>query len=238
MSKRAFDNFDPFAGEYRQIHDRSLRLSGADSDYFTEQKIAEVREIEGGRSARILDLGCGDGNSARFFAKYFSDSEYFGLDVSEKSIAVAKRHETPHAQFAPYNGTDIPFSDNTFDIVFAACVLHHIDRELHEVLLEEVKRVMKGGGRVYIFEHNPFNPVTRRIVKNCPFDEDAVLLSPFYTRRILTKLKFDNVSINYTIFFPRFSLFKKILHWEKYLRWMPFGGQYFANSTKKRISTG
>jgi hypothetical protein len=36
---------------------------------------------------------------------------------------------------------------------------------------------LKEDGHFIIFEHNPINPVTRHLVKNCPFDADAVLLS-------------------------------------------------------------
>lgn len=232
MSKREFDDFDDFARDYRQIHNKAIRISGTDSDYFSEQKIGEVRTNEVGDDPHILDLGCGDGNSASFFHKYFPDAEYCGLDVSEESVAVAQERAIPNATFSKYNGIDIPFSDNTFDIVFVSCVMHHISFDMHESFLKEARRVMKNGGRVYIFEHNPFNPVTQRIVRACPFDADAVLMSSFYTKKLLSKLDFGAIKIDYTLFFPRFSIFRKILGLEKYLKWLPLGGQYYARSIK------
>ena len=232
MPKKAFDNFDGFAKDYRQIHDESIKISGTDSDYFSEQKVEEIRRNESNANPTVLDLGCGDGNSALFFQKHFSNLKYFGLDVSKESIAIASKKGLTDAEFTHYNGLDIPFEDNTFDIILIACVLHHINFELHEKVLQEVKRVLKKGGRLYIFEHNPFNPVTQKIVKDCPFDQDAVLLSPFYAKKVLAKLDYREINVNYTIFFPRTQIFNKLLALEKYLKWLPIGGQYYAKSTK------
>ena len=74
MPKKAFDNFDGFAKDYRQIHDESIKISGTDSDYFSEQKVEEIRRNELNANLTVLDLGCGDGNSALFFQKHFSQS--------------------------------------------------------------------------------------------------------------------------------------------------------------------
>lgn len=71
--------FDKFAEDYREIHTENvLKVSGADSDYFTEYKIAEISKfINNGKV--WLDFGCGDGNSARFILKYFPQSQYYGV---------------------------------------------------------------------------------------------------------------------------------------------------------------
>jgi ubiquinone/menaquinone biosynthesis C-methylase UbiE len=232
MSKRAFDDFDEFAADYRQIHNEALKFSGTDSDFFSKQKVEEVRKHEAQDNLKILDLGCGDGNSGVFFQKYFPDSKYLGLDVSQESIAVARSRNLPNAEFAHYNGFDLSAEENSFDVVFIACVLHHINFDHHEKVLGEVRRVLKPDGRLYIFEHNPFNPVTRKVVRDCPFDEDAVLLSPFYTKKVLTKLNFRQISTNYTIFFPRVKALNWALPLENYLKWLPMGGQYYTKSIK------
>jgi ubiquinone/menaquinone biosynthesis C-methylase UbiE len=232
MSKRAFDDFDVFADDYRQIHNQSIKISGTDSDYFSEQKIEEIKRRESQENINFLDLGCGDGNTAVFFQKYFPNSKYTGLDVSKESISVAKKRELKNTEFFDYNGFEIFFEDDTFDVIFIACVLHHIDFSHHKKILEEVKRVLKLGGRLYIFEHNPFNPVTRMVIKNCPFDEDAVLLSPYYTKKTLKQINFSNTEVAFTLFFPRNNIFSKLLFLEKKLKWLPLGGQYYTKSVK------
>jgi ubiquinone/menaquinone biosynthesis C-methylase UbiE len=232
MSRKKFDDFDDFARDYRQIHNENIKLSGVDSDYFSEQKVAEIRKNEPAANLTILDLGCGDGNSAVFFQKHFDDSQYFGLDVSKESIRAARARKLSRAEFAHYDGIDIPFAADTFDVILIACVLHHVAHDLHESVLSEVRRVLKPEGRLYIFEHNPFNPVTQKVVKDCPFDRDAVLLNPFYTKRMLSKLSYREIAVNYTIFFPRTKIFNKLLFLEDFLKWFPLGGQYYTKSIK------
>lgn len=232
MARKDYDDFDKFAKGYREIHNESLKFSGADSDHFSEQKVAEIKKYENSTGLNILDLGCGDGNSAVFFTQYFSGCRYSGLDTSTESIRQAESRGVEGCSFFHYDGFAIPFADELFDVVFIACVLHHVDRKRHVELLAEVKRVLKPEGRLYLFEHNPLNPLTRYVVRNCPFDEDAVLLTAGYTRKILQKAGFRKVHINYTIFFPPNNIFRGLLGLETYLRWLPLGGQYYAVSEK------
>lgn len=55
-----------------------------------------------------------------------------------------------------------------------------------------------------LFEHNPWNPLTRHAVANCPFDENAVLISAPEMRKRLRTAGFRNVRIDYRLFFPGF----------------------------------
>ena len=116
-----------------------------------------------------------------FFRTYFPKAEYLGLDISKESIDVARDRNIDNVEFASYDGIDLPLDDRFFDITFIASVLHHVKSDSHRRVLEEAKRVLRlGGRRLYIFEHYPFNLVTRRIVRDCPFDDNAVLLKPAY----------------------------------------------------------
>jgi len=228
-----YDDFDGFAKEYRDIHNENIKLSGADSDYFSEYKVKEIHRVEGEAPIqRILDLGCGDGNSAKFFYQYFHPVRVDGIDVSEESIVVAEARQIPDAHFRTYDGAQIPFPDNSFDLCLIATVLHHIRFQYHPALLAEVRRVLKPGGRLYIFEHNPWNPVTRKVVDNCVFDKDAVLLSPPYAKRVTKGAGFAKVDNRFTIFFPRGGVFKAVLPLEPFLSRIPLGGQYYTRAVK------
>jgi ubiquinone/menaquinone biosynthesis C-methylase UbiE len=231
MSERKFDEFDHFANDYREIHNQNLKLSGVTSDYFSEHKIQILKENEQIESINFLDFGCGDGNSAIHFYNYFPNSIYNGIDISSESINVAKSLATNNSNFQTFDGMNIPFEDNTFDVIFTACVFHHIDFKLHHNLFKEIYRVLKPGGKFYIFEHNPWNPVTRHIVNTCPFDADAVLLSPTYTKNILNKV-FKNHSTNFILFFPRHKFFSLFIKLEKFLCKLPLGGQYYTVTKK------
>lgn len=231
--ERKYDDFDGFAQDYREIHNQNIKLSGADSDYFSEYKVKEIHRIEPqGGVKTVLDLGCGDGNSAKFFYQYFNDVQVQGIDVSAESVAVAQQRGIPNATFSVYDGAHVPFSDNSFDICLIATVLHHIGFEHHVALMQEVRRTLKPGGRLYIFEHNPWNPVTRKVVDNCVFDKDAVLLSPPYAKRMVREAGFHQVSNSFTIFFPRSAMFRPFLPLEPFLTKIPLGGQYYTRAIK------
>ena len=229
------NEFDDFANEYRKIHTENVqKISGQHSDYFTEYKIREISSFM--KDGKIwLDFGCGDGNSARYILKYFPQSKYFGIDVSSESIETAKKRDISSAQFDCYDGEKLPYKDNTFDIVFIACVLHHIPIKLRDRHLKECFRVLKSGGELIVFEQNTINPVTRKIVKDCPFDSNAILLSSTETKKRLKKAGFSDLRIRYTIFFPRKALFQKILLLEKWLYFCPIGGQYYIRGKKGEV---
>ncbi len=223
--------FDRFADNYREVHTKNVRgLSGADSNYFSEYKIIEIKSsLEG---CKILDFGCGDGNSAFFIQQHIKKYCYTGIDVSEESIKKARCRNIAKSDFLPYDGCHIPFPDDSFDIVFAACVFHHIDDENHIPVPKEIHRVLKKGGKFIVFEHNPWNPLTVKIVHDCPFDEGVTLIS---AGKMLRKMKlsgFNGRGTCYTIFMPRKGIFKKMLSLEKLLRRLPFGGQYYCIGEK------
>lgn len=232
-NKREFDNFDEFATDYRKTHDDSIKLSGADSDYFSEYKIVELLKHEKSEEEiKILDFGCGDGNTVLFIRKHFPKATIFGIDVSEKSIDEAKAKQIHNTDFLAFNGNKIPFKDQEFDVVFTSMVFHHIEHKLHPSILNEIYRVLKKSGRFYNFEHNPINPFTVKVVNECPFDEDAVLLKPSYHKKIIKKSALQLDKIKFTIFFPRHKLFKPFLPLENLLSWCPIGAQYYIKAVK------
>jgi SAM-dependent methyltransferase len=232
MKEREFDHFDHFANDYRDIHNTTLKISGAESDYFSFHKIEIINSENQNKSIKFLDFGCGDGNSAKHCNQLMPQSNYFGIDVSEKSIEVANTKSSNTNNFTHFDGYNIPYENDFFDVVFAANVFHHIHFELHLNLFKEIYRVLKKGGKFYLFEHNPWNPITRHIVNTCPFDDDAVLLNPIYSKKTFKKLNFESVKINFILFFPRNKVFQPFLSVEKKLKKIPFGGQYYAVSTK------
>ncbi|PIQ15351.1 MAG: SAM-dependent methyltransferase [Flavobacteriales bacterium CG18_big_fil_WC_8_21_14_2_50_32_9] len=231
--QRDFDNFDEFAEDYRATHNKAIALSGTDSDFFSEYKIVELKKFEdASKPYRVLDFGCGDGNSSVYLRKHFPNATIVGIDVSEESIKQAQKKELPNTTFSAFNGDKIPFNTNEFDLVFTSMVFHHIEHHLHAAILIEIERILKQGGRFYNFEHNPNNPLTRKVVNECEFDKDAVLLSPSYHKSIIIKSGLKLNQLNYTIFFPRHKIFKIFHFTEKLLSWLPIGAQYYVRAVK------
>lgn len=230
---QSFDNFDQFATDYRSIHNENIKLTGADSQYFSEFKVKWLKEYYGNQKVHaILDLGAGDGTCLSYFHQYFPESVLFGIDVSELSIEEAAAKKIPNTEVKVYDGINIPYGNNQFDMILVATVMHHIRFELHPPLMKEALRVLKPGGKIFIVEHNPYNPVTRHMVNTCPFDEDAVLLKPGYTTKLLKKAGFQSANNHFTLFFPRGGVFRAFHFMEKFLAPLPIGGQYVTVGQK------
>ncbi len=64
----------------------------------------------------------------------------------------------------------------SFDIVTISAVLHHVPVEERQAVYAELGRVLKPGGRIYVFEHNPRNPLVRYVIARTPIDANAILL--------------------------------------------------------------
>lgn len=232
MAERKFDDFDNYAKDYRSIHTRNLALSGADSLYFAKFKIHQIKKYESQHPLKFLDVGCGDGATELFVEEIFPAWRIDAIDVSEKTIDHARQRLLKNSDFNLYDGETVPFNSESFDIVFIAAVLHHVDFALHQKIILEVYRVLKPGGRIYIFEHNPLNPLTKYLVRTCEFDKDARLLGYRYTKKLLKQTGLKNILVRFIIFFPRKGIFSKLIFLERLLAWLPLGGQYFYRAIK------
>jgi ubiquinone/menaquinone biosynthesis C-methylase UbiE len=140
---------------------------------FDSQTAVENRfalEVLGGaqgvQGKRLLDLGCGAGESAVFFA--LQGAEVTAADVSGEMLRVAR-------SLAAYHGVEIrtsqilaeamPFQDGEFDWIYGNGVLHHVELE---PALREISRVLASGGLAVFIEplsHNPVIKVYRRIAR-------------------------------------------------------------------------
>ena len=232
MSQRTFDDFDAFADDYREIHTKNIELAGVDSFYFAAMKVRLLQPFEKNEVKQVLDIGCGDGVTELFMQQVFPHWSVKGIDVSKKSIAVAQHRNLHSAIFTWYDGSTIPLPDESVSVVFIAGVLHHVQYGLHQNLVKEIFRVLKKGGRLYLFEHNPFNPVTRYLVNTCIFDAAARLLKSGYALKLLVQNGFKIKEKRFIIFFPRKGFFSYLIFLEKYLQWLPLGGQYFIRAIK------
>ncbi len=136
--------FDRFAEEYRALHAQNIRASGESPDFFAEYKVRDVASLverEGwDKNLRVLDIGAGVGNSVPFFSTYLPDAQLTCIDVSERSLEVAAERFPGMATYQLFDGSILPFEQATFDLVFTACVFHHILLSEHDGLFREILR--------------------------------------------------------------------------------------------------
>jgi SAM-dependent methyltransferase len=136
----------------------------------------------------------------------------------------------PGASYAVGDGRTLPFEDGRFDVSFAVCVLHHVEPAERASFLREAARVTRHGGLVLVLEHNPHNPLTRRAVDRCPFDEGVQLPRRSETARIARSVGLRVVAQRYIVFLPwRGRLFDAV---ERALAPVPLGAQYLVAATR------
>ncbi|MEE8104682.1 MAG: methyltransferase domain-containing protein [Planctomycetota bacterium] len=100
-----------------------------------------------GRS--LLEIGCGMGFDSAAWAR--EGLNVSGVDLSPQSVALARlnvQHSGLEADLKPASALDLPFEDETFDVVYSRGVLHHTGDTPRAVA--EAYRVLKPGGHAFI----------------------------------------------------------------------------------------
>lgn len=231
MSNPEKVDFNEYAEDYEKILEDDLKFFGEENGYFAEYKVKIVKDNSNEQTPlRILEYGCGIGLNLRYFKKYFPDSELSGCDISEKSINIASQNN-PGINLFTISEVSLQQRTESFDLIFVSCVFHHIAPELRNDSIKKIKNLLKTGGELYIFEHNPFNPVTRKIVKDCIWDKDAILLKPSETISLMENAGLKITEKKFTLFFPAQLNFLRPV--EKILGNIPMGGQYYIRGIKE-----
>lgn len=117
-------------------------------NYIHKKLFEELKISFAGKTA--LEVGCGGGILTEEIAKM--GFETTGIDPSEESLNIARNHAKHGGLKIKYekgSGESLPYSNNSFDVVFCCDVLEHV-RDLPKVI-SEISRVLKPGG-VFIYD--------------------------------------------------------------------------------------
>ena len=131
MVRAAYDILAPTFGEW------NASIQGDPWERF-------VRELEArlDNGARVLDLGCGDGNKTRRLAERF---EVVGVDISPEQLRLASA-AAPEVTFVEADFAELDFAAETFDAVTAFYSFMHVPRDRHLEVFRTVLRWLKPGG--------------------------------------------------------------------------------------------
>ena len=175
-----------------------------------------------------MDYGCGTGVFLQLLGEGGFPGALCGCDVSTGMLAQA-RSTWPDGgalDLRVIRDGRAPFEDRSFDVILGSGVFHHIPPDERPGAFADIARMLRPGGRAYIFEHNPLNPVTQWVVRRTPVDRDAVLLPARETARGLAAVGLRDLRKAYLMFFP--PRWRWARAGESWLRWLPLGGQYVA----------
>jgi ubiquinone/menaquinone biosynthesis C-methylase UbiE len=230
--------FDRHAATYDGGLDNPVkRLMGRSADQFIAVKARWLLRREPGLKTgglAVLDYGCGAGDLLRVLAGLGARAAFTGCDVSAGMLAEAGKRWPASLGPAPallaQDGARTPFADHQFDIVTISAVLHHVPVAERAAVYRELGRVLKPGGRIYVFEHNPRNPLVRYVIARTPIDENAILLDEAEVRHGLLDSAHYDIASDYLMFMPPGITF---LGWlDRLLAWLPLGAQYVVAARK------
>jgi SAM-dependent methyltransferase len=222
--------FDEYAGDYDATIQQALGASGESVAFFAGLRADFVAQLIGPivSTFSVLDFGCGVGNMTREVARRLPTASVVGTDLSERSVATARSRssEGSNVRYDVTPSDRLPFPDASFDFAFASGVFHHIVPRDRAHWAKELRRILVPGGRFCLFEHNPANPFTTRVVRRIPFDRDAQLIKPRDGASLLEQTGFSVSPVHYYFYFPRFL--RALRRFEPLLRRIPIGAQYFV----------
>lgn len=221
---------------------------------FTAERTKPARDLASNiktrNPERILDIGCGPGNSTQILSEMFPDAEITGIDSSMNMIESA-RANCPSAHFFVCDAADIPDEiGNDFDIVFSNACLQWLPE--HEKLLEYLFSFVKKGGALAVQVPNNYDQPIHRIISKLA--EQAQSEGKLKEQRIFHKLTperyFDvlgGISDDFTIwetaYFHRMSSHDSIIDWYKSTGLKPYLSQLneqdailFENEVREKVA--
>ena len=219
--------FDRYGESYEEAVDDAIRFGGAEHAFYLEAKarvLLELARRELGDPTRLhaLDVGSGPGSLHPYLTEI---GALEGVDVSLPLVERAAA-TNPGVRYRTYDGRALPFPDAGFDLAFAVNVFHHVEPPDRVNLAAELARVVRPGGIVAVFEHNPLNPLTRLVVARCEFDDGVQLLPTREVRALLAQAGLQPVERRYILFFPwRAPILQRL---EARLGAVPLGAQHLT----------
>lgn len=174
------------AREKSEIHHFDEMAQKYDTNYtyntpFTQYKIQKklkimFKDYDKNAKLNILEIGAGTGEYTQYLAGLFPNAKITATDISPKILDVAKVKckDFKNVSFKVASAYELPFKEETFDMVCGFYILHHIDTE---PTLKEMHRVLKSGGTALFYEPNILNPMVLA-VKSIPFIKKRVGDSP------------------------------------------------------------
>jgi SAM-dependent methyltransferase len=220
------------ADRYRDALDRAVSFSGASHEFFARAKAEELlwltrRHLGDPAGLDALDAGCGIGLTDHHLRGRFRSLS--GTDVSAEALATAAR-ENPGVRYELAERDRLPFGADTFDLTFAVNVVQVVAEAQRGRFVAELARVTRPGGLVAVFEHNPYNPLTRLVVRRFELGEDVRMLGAGNIRRLLRETGLAPVDFGYILLFP--SRRRPLPALERTLRRLPLGAQYYVAGRK------
>ena len=228
--------FDSYAQDYSNIVAQSLStaLKGNPHEYFEQYKIFCLKDIlteqkrDVSSPLKLLDYGCGRGVFSQALLHAMPGTIIHGFDPSTESVSNTPAELHIGSNLFTSNLDDL---HDDYDAALLVTVMHHVlPVSERPAVIHNIYSRLRPGGKIIIIEHNMINPLTRKAVDSCEFDEEAIMLRPSECQALLRGEGFSDISSRYIVFFPK--QLERLRFIEKYIHWLPLGAQFITFATK------
>jgi ubiquinone/menaquinone biosynthesis C-methylase UbiE len=142
---------------HAKLYDFTVWLMTLGRERAFREKILRVARLKPGES--VLDVGCGTGTLAIAAKRHVGPTGIVrGIDASPEMIARAEKKAASaqvEVAFQQAPAQALPFPEAQFDVVLTTVMLHHLSRPTRERCAQEMRRVLKPGGRVLAVDFAP-----------------------------------------------------------------------------------
>jgi SAM-dependent methyltransferase len=121
--------------------------------YALEPATREMADFARWHGCDVLEAGCGIATDGINFAR--AGARYVGLDLSSSALELAHKRfemEGETGRFVFGSVTDLPFADDSFDLVYSCGVIHHVEQT--RAAVSEFHRVLRPGGHAIVMVYH------------------------------------------------------------------------------------
>jgi len=154
--RKYYDIFSHFYDAFIRMHSR--RDEDDTRSFLVGSALLENKEVP-----RILDICCGTGSVILAFEESYPQSVAIGYDFSPGMLRKAlEKNITGRVIFVEGDAADLPFANDSFDVVTCSHALYELKGQTRKKALREMQRVVHPDGRVLLMEHEiPKHPVIK-----------------------------------------------------------------------------
>jgi demethylmenaquinone methyltransferase/2-methoxy-6-polyprenyl-1,4-benzoquinol methylase len=102
---------------------------------------------------KVLEIGCGTGTNLELFAD--AGCEAAGVDLSPSMMDLARRKLGDRADLRLCDASEMPFEDDSFDLVLSFLTLHEMPPAVRSPVMQEMVRVTGADGKVLLIDYHP-----------------------------------------------------------------------------------
>ena len=146
----------PGAVHWAARYDLLIKLVTLGRERSMRERMLDLARVAPAGGESVLDVGCGTGTLAIAAKRRVGDhGAVDGIDASPEMIERArKKAKRAHSGAAFHVGLaeSLPFETSRFDVVLSTVMLHHLPRAVRARAIQEMRRVVKPGGRILIVD--------------------------------------------------------------------------------------